>query len=219
MDSLEDVSSGIKKETPGANVRLLDLDLENFSSVRKAAKEVLGYKENFNVLFNNSGIMAGLFVEPRSSTFDGLIARLAHQQSHTEPQTKASNPKSAPTTLAITCSPVLSSIKCWLRAHRLSSPGSSMCRASGIRGAGSGLTIWDSRAGRIVGLSEAETAGETADLSFFEDNPWVAYGQSKTANILFSRELAKRYGDRLLAFSLHPGGEGKLRLGHCRSSS
>lgn len=34
----------------------------------------------------------------------------------------------------------------------------------------------------------------------------VIKGQSKTANILFSRELAKRYGDRLLAFSLHPGG-------------
>ncbi|KAG2178831.1 hypothetical protein INT43_001677 [Umbelopsis isabellina] len=36
---------------------------------------------------------------------------------------------------------------------------------------------------------------------------WLAYGQAKTANILFSRELAKRYGDKgLTAVSLHPGG-------------
>jgi NAD(P)-dependent dehydrogenase (short-subunit alcohol dehydrogenase family) len=35
---------------------------------------------------------------------------------------------------------------------------------------------------------------------------WNAYGQAKTANILFSRELANRYGDKGLAsFSLHPG--------------
>jgi NAD(P)-dependent dehydrogenase (short-subunit alcohol dehydrogenase family) len=35
---------------------------------------------------------------------------------------------------------------------------------------------------------------------------WIAYGQSKTANVLFSRELAKRYKDKgLVAFSLHPG--------------
>lgn len=35
---------------------------------------------------------------------------------------------------------------------------------------------------------------------------WHAYGQAKTANILFSRELANRYGDKgLTAFSLHPG--------------
>lgn len=36
--------------------------------------------------------------------------------------------------------------------------------------------------------------------------PWVAYGQSKTANMLFSLSLAAKLGDRgLLALSLHPG--------------
>src|ERR1700710_1288187 len=35
---------------------------------------------------------------------------------------------------------------------------------------------------------------------------WEAYGQSKTANILFAKELVKRYGSKsLIAFSLHPG--------------
>lgn len=37
-------------------------------------------------------------------------------------------------------------------------------------------------------------------------NPMWAYGQSKTANILFAKELRNRYGSKgLLAFSLHPG--------------
>ncbi|KAI9289939.1 hypothetical protein BC943DRAFT_312949 [Umbelopsis sp. AD052] len=35
---------------------------------------------------------------------------------------------------------------------------------------------------------------------------WHAYGQSKTANMLFSKELAKRYKNKgLVSFSLHPG--------------
>ncbi|KAK1979461.1 WW domain-containing oxidoreductase [Colletotrichum cereale] len=37
-------------------------------------------------------------------------------------------------------------------------------------------------------------------------NKWIAYGQSKTANMLFSLSLAEKLGKRgLLSFSLHPG--------------
>ncbi|KAG2175311.1 hypothetical protein INT44_007799 [Umbelopsis vinacea] len=48
------------------------------------------------------------------------------------------------------------------------------------------------------------------DDPFFDNGKayakWLAYGQSKTANMLFSRELAKRYKSQgLTAFSLHPG--------------
>jgi len=49
------------------------------------------------------------------------------------------------------------------------------------------------------------------DDPFFKDgkdyDKWASYGQSKTANILFARELSKRYKSKgLVAFSLHPGG-------------
>jgi NAD(P)-dependent dehydrogenase (short-subunit alcohol dehydrogenase family) len=38
-------------------------------------------------------------------------------------------------------------------------------------------------------------------------NKWWAYGQSKTANMLFTRELSSRHKNRgLTAFCLHPGG-------------
>ena len=36
-------------------------------------------------------------------------------------------------------------------------------------------------------------------------SPRQLYAQSKFANILVSNELARRYGDRIVAFSLHPG--------------
>ncbi|ETS84586.1 hypothetical protein PFICI_02611 [Pestalotiopsis fici W106-1] len=40
-----------------------------------------------------------------------------------------------------------------------------------------------------------------------EYEPWTAYGQSKTANILFSVELARRLADKgIKAFAVHPGG-------------
>ncbi|KAI0031069.1 NAD-P-binding protein [Vararia minispora EC-137] len=43
----------------------------------------------------------------------------------------------------------------------------------------------------------------------FEDgetyDKWAAYGQSKTANILFAVELAERYKNKLTVFSCHPG--------------
>ena len=66
--------------------------------------------------------------------------------------------------------------------------------------------------GRVVNLSSAAHLYATVDL---EDpnfvsrdyNPQVAYGQSKTANIWFTRELDKRLaGDGIRAFAVQPGG-------------
>ena len=65
---------------------------------------------------------------------------------------------------------------------------------------------------RIVNLSSAGHATSDVnldDISFEAGDytPWVAYGRSKTANALFSRGLAQRYGDQgLLSFAVHPGG-------------
>ncbi|MEU1981041.1 SDR family NAD(P)-dependent oxidoreductase [Nocardia sp. NPDC019395] len=48
---------------------------------------------------------------------------------------------------------------------------------------------------------------DTADLqSLDQDNPVVAYGNAKLANILFTRELARRAGpDGIIAQAMHPG--------------
>jgi NAD(P)-dependent dehydrogenase (short-subunit alcohol dehydrogenase family) len=65
---------------------------------------------------------------------------------------------------------------------------------------------------RIVNLSSAAHGRSDVDLDDpnfdrTEYDPWQSYGRSKTANVLFTKELAKRLGPRgVLAFALHPGG-------------
>lgn len=65
---------------------------------------------------------------------------------------------------------------------------------------------------RIVNLSSrAHHMGSVDfdDLHFERRayDPWVSYGQSKTANVLFSVELERRYGPRgIHAYAVHPGG-------------
>ncbi|KAI9021289.1 dehydrogenase [Hyaloraphidium curvatum] len=165
--NLEDTAEAIRKDTPGAQLRLLDLDLQNFEQVRQAAKEVLGYKENINVLFNNAGIMAVPYrIAAKGKGLESQIA--GNHFGHFE-FTMLIMPK-----LLAASTPAFKS-----RIINVSSAGHQL-----------GPVRFD-------------------DLNFGDGKKykaWTAYGQSKTANILFSRELAKRYGDKILSFSLHPGG-------------
>lgn len=64
---------------------------------------------------------------------------------------------------------------------------------------------------RVVALS---SVGHRVSPLNFEDpnferrpyNPWIAYGQSKTANILFAVEFERRFGrEGMHAYALHPG--------------
>lgn len=50
------------------------------------------------------------------------------------------------------------------------------------------------------------------------ENGWSsgrAYCQAKLANVLFTRELARRFGDRLVAHALHPGNVDSNFASHC----
>ncbi|PVH75050.1 short-chain dehydrogenase [Cadophora sp. DSE1049] len=73
---------------------------------------------------------------------------------------------------------------------------------------------------RIVNLSSSgHQLGEVRlDDYNFDDgkdyDPWAAYGQSKTANILFTVSLAEKLASRgILAFSVHPGSIADTQLG------
>lgn len=65
---------------------------------------------------------------------------------------------------------------------------------------------------RIVNLSSRahHMAGVDLDDLHFETrayNPWVSYGQAKTANVLFTVELERRHAARgIHAYAVHPGG-------------
>jgi NAD(P)-dependent dehydrogenase (short-subunit alcohol dehydrogenase family) len=43
-----------------------------------------------------------------------------------------------------------------------------------------------------------------------EYNAWIAYGRSKTANILFTYALAEKYGEKLTSLVADPGSESFL---------
>ena len=63
---------------------------------------------------------------------------------------------------------------------------------------------------RVVTLSSGGHRIADVDLvdPNFETTPydaWVAYGRSKSANAHFAAELARRAGDGLLSFAVHPG--------------
>ncbi len=65
---------------------------------------------------------------------------------------------------------------------------------------------------RIVNLSSRAHHMAPADLddpNFTQRpyDPWVSYGQAKTANVLFTVELERRYGPQgIHAYAVHPGG-------------
>ncbi|MFJ3956369.1 SDR family NAD(P)-dependent oxidoreductase [Arthrobacter sp. NPDC090010] len=73
------------------------------------------------------------------------------------------------------------------------------------------LPLLADRAARVVMMSSAGhfTSGiRWADVHFASEpyDPWLAYGQSKSANALFAAELAERGGKiGVQAFSVHPG--------------
>ncbi|RBM20799.1 SDR family NAD(P)-dependent oxidoreductase [Streptomyces sp. PT12] len=79
--------------------------------------------------------------------------------------------------------------------------------ATGLHGA-----LADARDARVVSVS---SSGHLRSPVVFEDidfrerryDPWLAYGQSKTANVLFAVEGAKRWGrDGITVNALMPGG-------------
>ena len=63
---------------------------------------------------------------------------------------------------------------------------------------------------RIINLSSAGHTHSDVDLEdpnfeTTEYSAWESYGRSKSANIHFTRELVRRYGDELQSFAVHPG--------------
>ncbi|GLA78855.1 hypothetical protein AtubIFM55763_000748 [Aspergillus tubingensis] len=147
---------------PGVPTRLLELDLRSQAQVRIAAKEVLTYKEDIDVLVNNAGVMAS----PFSLTDDGIESQFATNH-------------------------VGHFLFTNLIMEKLVIPGKS-CRIVNVSSNGHLLSPvrfhdWNFDEGRNY-------------------DPWLAYGQSKSANMLFSVSLAQKLGGKgLVSVSLHPG--------------
>ncbi len=150
----------ILEDNPVARLELLQLDLSDQASVRRAAAEYLENHDTLDLLINNAGVMAC----PLARNADGCEHQFGTNHiGH----------------FLFTC----------LLVPALAS----------------------SSAARVVNLSSAghRLAGvDFADPHFQrrEYDKWVAYGQAKSANILFTVALQQRLRERGIdVFAVHPG--------------
>ncbi|KAI5460135.1 hypothetical protein BGZ63DRAFT_426080 [Mariannaea sp. PMI_226] len=160
---LQQTADELTNKNPDIRIRLLKMDLESLSDVKRAAEEVLAWDDvpKIDVLVTSAGIMA----KPYACSLDGYeshftVNHLGHFLFTNLIMDKLLA-STAPRVVSVTST-----------GHRLSP----------IR--------W-------------------GDINF--DNgtsydKWAAYGQSKTANMLFAVSLAEKLGKRgLVACSVHPG--------------
>ncbi|KAK6351926.1 hypothetical protein TWF718_005071 [Orbilia javanica] len=181
-----------KAAFPEANIRPLIMDLSSIESVRKAAAEFNATPENLDILINNAGVMT---IPTRTLSVDGVEMQFAtNHVGHylftclVMPKLIAAaknSPKGATRIINV------SSIAHLLNPIRFSDHN------------------WE---GREVpeeekGDAEMHLYFQETDVSFTKYTPMGAYGQSKTANVLFSVELTRRLYEKygILSLSLHPG--------------
>ncbi len=144
----------------GLDVELVQLDLADLDSVRRAAAEVLDRVPALDLLVNNAGVMA----PPLSRTAQGFELQLGTNHLGHFMLTRLLEP-----------------------ALRAAAP--------------SRVVNVSSRGHLRAGMDFDDPHWRTRDY-----DKWKAYGQSKTANVLFTLELEKRWGAAgVHAFALHPG--------------
>lgn len=148
-----------------APLHVLELSLDSFAAVRKAAADFLSRSSKLDILVCNAGVMA----TPEGRTTDGFetqfgICHLGHFL-------------------------LFSLLKDTLLASSTPTSHSRVVVLSSIGHRAGGIHIGD--------YNFEKTPYE----------PWLAYGQAKTAGIYMANEIERRYGAKgVHGLSLHPGG-------------
>ena len=191
LEKVQAVIDELKTEFPAVSYRALHMDLSSQKSVRQAAKEVLAYPENIDILINNAGVMA---LPQRTLSEDGIELQFATNHIGHFLFTNLIMPK-------------------LVAAAKSSSPGSTRV----INVSSSGHTLGPVRFSDYNFEKSKEELPEDELPSFDRLAalgvpvegvyvPFVAYGQSKTANILFSLSLTQKFSDSgIVSYGLHPG--------------
>nr|GAT61171.1 short-chain dehydrogenase/reductase family protein [Mycena chlorophos] len=163
------------RAVPSGNIRTLVLDLSSLVAVRKAAAEVNAYPETLHVLINNAAATAGVYALTPEN-FEQQIAA-----GHIGPFlfTSLLMPKILAASESSTYTP---------RVVFVSSIGHTYSPALDL----------DDTDEFLRGHGGPKGSDPNA-------TPLLRYGQVKAANIMTAKELAKRAGGRVLAYSLHPG--------------
>lgn len=187
QSKLEEVLKAISKDYPDVKVAIVSLDLMSQESVRTAAAEIANLTDRLDIIINNAGIMT----QTRKWTKEGLEAQFgANHIGHFLLTTQllpqllkaAQSNKSGET-----------------RVVNLTSIGH---RISPVRFSDYNLQKAEVPADEMHGPL-APMFAKTAEDGY---NGYIAYGQGKTANILFSVGLNERLRQKgIVSYAVHPG--------------
>jgi NAD(P)-dependent dehydrogenase (short-subunit alcohol dehydrogenase family) len=185
---VEAVEKKINTSAPGVQVRIVLFDISSFASIAKAAEEINGYAEpSIDVVFNNAGVMN---IPERRLSADGFEMQFATNYLG----------------LVLFTMSLLPKVKL-SAAGRIVNVVSNGYALSPVRFSDYNFD------GKGNELPDDEKPNKAACEMFgvplgFDYLPPIAYGQSKTAGILFTRELADRLkGTNVIVNSVHPGGK------------
>ncbi|KAK1756721.1 hypothetical protein QBC47DRAFT_421866 [Echria macrotheca] len=162
----QEAADEIREIVPDAPIRLLELDLSSFESIKKAVNTFLSQSDRLDILMCNAGIMAA----PAGLTRDGYEIQFGTNHLGHALLTKLL----LPTLLRTAAMPDTD-----VRVISLSSRGHTAWTNPGLR-----LDLVKTKAEELGG--------------------YTRYFQSKLANVLWARQLAKEY-PQLTVASIHPG--------------
>jgi NAD(P)-dependent dehydrogenase (short-subunit alcohol dehydrogenase family) len=193
---VETVSKEITTSHPGLEVRVVIFDMSCFTSIAKGAEEINGYPEPIiDILFNNAGVMN---IPERRLSAAGFEMHLATNYLG----------------LALFTMSILPKIK-QSAAGRIVNVTSNGYALSPFRFSDYNFDGRDLPDDEQPSMAACKAFGVPWGLHYI---PPVAYGQSKTAVILFTRELADRLADTdVTVLCVNPGGEleSVLSIGDC----
>ncbi|KAI4112286.1 MAG: hypothetical protein LQ345_006540 [Seirophora villosa] len=185
LDKVGTSSKAIRDAHPKLEVVILKLDLASLESVRLAAEKVNGYEGAIDVLINNAGVMN---IPERQLSKDGLEMHLA--TNHLGP-------------FAFT-NLILLKILASFKSPRIVNVVSNGYALSPFR-----FSDWNFD-GQAILPEEEQPPKETCKMFGvpwgLEYLPPIAYGQSKTAGVLFTKEVARKLQGKVTVTCCNPGG-------------
>jgi NAD(P)-dependent dehydrogenase (short-subunit alcohol dehydrogenase family) len=187
---IDEVINSIHALVPSASVKSLTLDLSSQTSIRQAAKEIKTLTSKLDIIINN----AALNVPEYKTTKEGIEMHFGVNHVGLFPLTNLLLP-------SVLTASASSSLPGSTRIINLTSAGH---RLSPIRFSDYNLKKLDAE------LVENERPPRGLPKALLDPevaySPFVAYGQSKTGNILFSVSLTEALKAKgVLSFSVHPG--------------
>lgn len=191
MSKIKAVASKVKEQYPNVELQLVEVDLSSFASIREAATEISKVVDKIDILIN----LAGVVVTTPSTTKEGLELQFGTNHIGIFLLTNLLMPK-------ILKAAQKSSLKGSTRIVNMTSAGHLI---SPIR-----FSDYNFQK-RPEDIPEEERPMSRPGMSFDPPPgktyvPFVAYGQSKTANILMALSLSQKLAsDGVRSIATHPG--------------